>query len=114
MPAIYHSQSQISFTDHPRFANVRIAALVTSRESRAVSVSLLAIAPGAEVPVHTHDPQVDSIYVVAGQGEILVNGGWQQVMAGDHIFVPEKEEHGVRNTGEAILRLFVHHSPPLL
>jgi quercetin dioxygenase-like cupin family protein len=114
MRSIFCPQGQVVFSDHPRFANVSLAVLVSSRDTGAVSVSMLAIAPAAEVPVHTHDPQVDSIYVVAGGGEILINGRWQQVTDGDYIFVPECEKHGVRNTGPTSLRLLVHHSPPLL
>ena len=105
---------EIRFSDHPRFANVKIAALVTGKKTDTVSVCLLDIAPHTEIPVHTHDPQVDSIFVVAGQGKAFVNGNWRDIEAGDYIFVPVLEEHGIRNSGAASLRLFVHHSPPLL
>jgi quercetin dioxygenase-like cupin family protein len=99
---------------HPRFAGVRIAVLVSSKESAAVGVSVLEIEPGTVVPVHTHDPQIDSIYVVSGAGEALLNGDWKHVSEGDHLFIPPGIEHGVRNTGDRPLTLFVHHSPPLI
>jgi quercetin dioxygenase-like cupin family protein len=114
MNSIFYPHAQIAYSDHPRFAGVKIAVLVSSRDTGAMSVSMLSIAPAAEIPVHTHDPQVDSIHVVAGRGEILVNGQWQGVSGGDYIFVPKGVEHGVRNTGPEPLRLLVHHSPPLL
>jgi quercetin dioxygenase-like cupin family protein len=114
MRSIFWPQERVVFSDHPRFANVSLAVLVSSRDTGTVSVSMLAIAPAAGIPVHTHDPQVDSIYVVAGSGEIFVNGGWQQVTGGDYVFAPAGEEHGVRNTGATSLQLLVHHSPPLL
>ncbi len=106
--------AQISFVDHPKYAKVRIAVLISGKETAAVSVCLLEIAPETEIPVHVHDPQVDSIFVADGQGEAYVNGNWQKIAAGDYIFVPSPEEHGIRNTSAAPLRLFVHHSPPLL
>lgn len=105
--------SIIEFADHPRFAGVRIAVLVSAKDSDAVSVSLLEISPGVEVPIHTHDPQMDSIFVLSGQGEAYIRGSWQSVGPGDHIFAPSGAEHGVRNTGKDILKLFIHHSPPL-
>lgn len=114
MQTLFSRASTLAFADHPRFAGVKIAVLVSGKDSSAVSVSVLDIAPGVEIPVHTHDPQLDSIYVVSGRGEAYVNGAWQAVEAGDHIFAPKTVEHGMRNAGDGPLRLFVHHSPPIL
>jgi quercetin dioxygenase-like cupin family protein len=61
-----------------------------------------------------HDPHVDSILVISGKGEAYVNGRWESVEAGDYIFVPKGDEHGIRNAGDGYLKIFVHHSPPLL
>jgi len=102
------------FTDHPKFKGVSIAVLVKSEDTAAVSVSQLVIEPGIAIPVHTHDPQIDSILVVAGHGEGYINGDWQEIGPGDYLFVPAEVEHGIRNTGDAPLVLFVHHSPPLI
>ncbi len=106
-------ESSIEFADHPKFAGVRIAVLINAKDSDKVSVSLLKISPGVEIPVHTHDPQLDSIFVLAGYGEAYIDGAWRSVKAGDHIFAPSGAEHGVRNTGKDVLKLFIHHSPPL-
>ena len=99
--------------DHPLFKGVRIAKLVTKERSTAVGVSLLEIAPGVEIPVHTHESSIDSIYVVEGEGEAMVDGAWQEIRAGDYVFVDAGEEHGVRSSEDTGLRLFVVHSPPL-
>lgn len=113
MQALLSKRPEITFSDHPRFAGVRIAVLVNSKLSKAVSVSLLEIAPGVEIPVHTHDPQLDSIFILSGQGEAYIDGLWRAVESGDHVFAPSGAEHGVRNTGNDVLKLFIHHSPPL-
>ncbi|HDQ40430.1 MAG TPA: cupin domain-containing protein [Desulfonatronum sp.] len=105
--------SNIDFADHPRFAGVKIAVLVSGKDSDTVSVSVLEISPGVEIPVHTHDPQMDSIFVVSGHGDAYVNGAWQTVEAGDYVLAPKKAEHGMRNRGTGPLTLFIHHSPPL-
>ncbi|MFP4111320.1 MAG: cupin domain-containing protein, partial [Desulfonatronovibrio sp.] len=101
------------YQDHPKFSGVRMAMLVAEGRSDMVSVSELIIDPGVTVPVHTHEVQADSIYVVSGQGEALVNGDWLGVGPGDHVFVLPGAEHGIRNTGSSPLKLFIHHSPPL-
>jgi len=107
------SKAGRTFADHPKFRGVRFAPLVSSKDSGTVSVSVLEIGFGIEIPVHTHDPQVDSIFVVEGEGEAYVNGRWETVTEGDYVFVPAGVEHGIRNTGRSTLTLFVHHAPPL-
>lgn len=114
MSAKFHPAKTRAFSDHPKFSGVQIAALVTGRDTDTVSVSQLIIAPGVAIPVHIHDPQVDSILIVSGHGEGYVTGEWRAVSPGDHLFVPAEVEHGIRNTGSEPLVLFVHHSPPLL
>ncbi len=111
--AYFYKEKEIEFRDHPKFEGVKLAVLVDSSKNREVSISLLEIAPGVEIPIHTHERQIDSIYVLSGQGEAYVNGAWLAIEGGDYIFVPVKEEHGIRNTGKDPLRLFVVHSPPL-
>jgi len=114
MQTIFHDCAKITFTDHPRFANVKLAVLVSQTDTDAVSVSQLLIAPATEIPIHTHEPQTDSIFVMAGSGQAYVNGEWRPIAPGDYIFVPATVEHGIRNTGPTTLKLFIHHSPPLL
>ncbi|NNG47503.1 MAG: cupin domain-containing protein [Deltaproteobacteria bacterium] len=105
---------EMTFTLHPKFPDVRMAIMITGKDTDANSVCLLDIAPGKSIPIHTHDPQVDSILVISGKGEAYVNGGWELIEAGDYIFVPKGEDHGIRNTGHDYLKIFVHHSPPIL
>jgi quercetin dioxygenase-like cupin family protein len=86
MKTKFFSNRKMLFAKHPRFDNVMMATFVTWEETDSASVCLLDIAPETEIPVHTHDPQVDSIFVVAGQGEAFVNGKWENIEAGDYIF----------------------------
>ena len=102
------------FNDHPKFSGVKMAVFVTGRDTDAVSVCQLIIEPGITIPVHTHDPQVDSIFILSGKGEAYVNGKWRQVEPGDYLFFPAGVEHATRNSGSEPLVLFVHHAPPLL
>jgi len=111
--AYFFRAEEITFQDHPKFQGVQIAILVDSTKNSQASVSMLKIAPGVTIPIHTHDPQIDSIFVLEGEGEAFINGQWEKIKAGDYIFIPAKEEHGVKNTGSKDLRLFVVHSPPL-
>jgi len=102
------------FADHPKFSGVKMAVFVTGSNTDTVSVCQLVLEPGTTIPVHTHDPQADSIYIVAGKGEAYVNGDWRELAPGDYIFFPPGVEHATRNRGSEPLVLLVHHSPPLL
>ncbi len=111
--AYFYRAEEIKYNDHPKFKGVKLALLVDSKKSPQASVSMLLIEPEVEIPIHTHEEQIDSIYVLEGAGQAYVNGKWEEIKAGDYIFVPPKEEHGVKNTGTQPLKLFIVHSPPL-
>ena len=102
------------FNDHPKFSGVKMAVFVTGKDTDTISVCQLIIEPGITIPVHTHEPQVDSIFIVSGKGEAYVNGKWRQVGPGDYLFFPSGVEHATRNYSREPLVLFVHHAPPLL
>ena len=112
METRFYPQQEMIFTRHPDFDNVKAAFIVTGKESDLASVCLVEIAPGTETPVHTHEEQADSVFVVQGKGETYVNGNWQPIEPGDYLFIPAGGEHGTRNTGSGPLRLFVRHTPP--
>lgn len=56
------------------------------------------IAPDGHTPRHAHAWEHEMFYH-AGEGEVFGNGKWNKVKAGSVIFVPENEEHQIRNTG---------------
>ncbi|AEH44869.1 Cupin 2 conserved barrel domain protein [Thermodesulfatator indicus DSM 15286] len=104
---------EVKFENHPKFSGVKWFPMIDKNKTDRVSVCYLLIEPGVEIPVHIHDPEIDSILVLEGEAEIYMNGGWHKVEAGDYLFVPAKEEHGVKNIGKTPLKLFIVHSPPL-
>ncbi len=101
------------FEEHPKFQRVRLAKLAGKDQQSPAGISMLELEPGAEVPVHTHENSIDSIYVMSGNAEIYHDGQWHHASEGDYCFVPAGEEHGVKNQGKRILRLFIVHSPAL-
>lgn len=111
--AYFYRKEEIRFGPHPKFQGVGLALLIDQNKDPRLSVSMLSIEPGVEIPIHTHETQADSIYVLSGRGEAYVNGAWQKIGPGDYLLVPPQEEHGVRNTGQEPLILFIVHSPPL-
>jgi len=56
------------------------------------------IAPGGHTPKHTHDWEHE-IFVHSGDGQIFGNGTWNSFKTGNVVFVPNNEEHQIRNSG---------------
>lgn len=65
------------------------------------------IPPGAGIGAHRHDRGRELYYVVAGRGTMTTNGETFKVGAGDLILNEPGDTHGLVNTSDAELRLFV-------
>lgn len=57
------------------------------------------VQPGGHTPHHSHDFEHE-VYVVDGEGAILLNGQQQPIRGGDVIYVPANEVHQFRATGK--------------
>ncbi len=60
---------------------------------------LFELEPGGYTPRHSH-PWEHEIFVHSGSGAVLKDGEWVKVEPGTAIFIPQDEEHQLRNTGE--------------
>ncbi|MBX3363741.1 MAG: cupin domain-containing protein [Phycisphaeraceae bacterium] len=69
-------------------------ALMIGREHGAPHFSLrhFRVEPGGHTPRHSHDYEHE-VFVVAGQGTVLLEGSTHPIKAGDTILVPANEEH---------------------
>jgi len=54
---------------------------------------------GGSTPYHTHAWEHE-VYVVAGSGTVVSADGTTPVSAGDYVFVPPRDEHQFKNSGE--------------
>lgn len=60
--------------------------------------------PGSETPYHYHNERESIIIFISGRGTELVEGGKMAMEAGDILFIPAKEKHGLVNDGDKDLR----------
>lgn len=69
---------------------------------------------GTQIGHHFHTVSDEIVVVVGGKGEILVNGEWKTVAAGDVHVCPRGIVHDTRATGENLqyLSIFTPHLPP--
>jgi mannose-6-phosphate isomerase-like protein (cupin superfamily) len=63
------------------------------------------LGPGDWLGLHRHAPP-EVYYVFAGAGILSLEGREVPVSAGSAVFIPGMAEHGIRQTGNEVLRLF--------
>jgi quercetin dioxygenase-like cupin family protein len=66
---------------------------------RSLSVWLQTIDPGAATPPHRHDCD-EVVVVLAGRGDLHVDGGVESFGPGQTIVLPAEIEHQIVNSGE--------------
>jgi mannose-6-phosphate isomerase-like protein (cupin superfamily) len=71
----------------------------------AVTCGVTELGPGDWLGLHRHAP-AEVYYVFAGTGIVTLEDQEVQVKAGTAVFIPGMAEHGIRQTGNEILRLF--------
>jgi mannose-6-phosphate isomerase-like protein (cupin superfamily) len=82
--------------------------LFTATKSQLV---LMSLRPGEEIGTEVH--KVDqALYVVDGEGKVVLDGAGQDFTKGAIVVVPAGVEHNVINAGDEPMKLFTIYSPP--
>lgn len=82
--------------------------IVTAEKSQVV---LMALQPGEEIGMEVHDGD-QIIYVVEGDGLVVLDGAEHEVEKGVLIVVPAGVRHNLSNTEDEPLKLFTIYAPP--
>jgi mannose-6-phosphate isomerase-like protein (cupin superfamily) len=79
-------------------------------QARHLTTTLVQIDSGGEQRVHAHAPE--QVYLILdGSGTMTVGTETQEVAVGDCVFIPSDTPHGIRNTGQDLLRYFTAAAP---
>ena len=62
--------------------------------------------PGASLGRHTHETNSEIIYIISGNGKMLINDGEERLEAGTAHYCPKGENHGLINDGTEDLIFF--------
>ncbi len=73
----------------------------------------VAAEPGSETLIHYHPEQEETYQVLAGTLEVLRDGQWQAVPAGESLTIPPGAVHAFRNASDAPVRFLNVHRPAL-
>ena len=93
--------------DDPVRGRLRFRTLFSqgSTETAGMTCGVTELGPGDWLGLHRHAPP-EVYYVFAGAGIVSLEGREIPVSAGSAVFIPGMAEHGIRQTGDEILRLF--------
>jgi mannose-6-phosphate isomerase-like protein (cupin superfamily) len=75
-----------------------------------LTTTLVEIESGGEQRIHQHSPE-QVYFILAGAGEMSVDGETRMVGPGDCVFVPSGNSHGITNRGPGLLRYFSAAAP---
>jgi quercetin dioxygenase-like cupin family protein len=70
--------------------------LIQGDGAASVSLGRIGLLPDVTLPEHAHDVSAEILYVVAGKGEVLVDGEPFPFEAGSAIHIPPKTKHSFR------------------
>ena len=73
---------------------------------------LMALPKGGEIGAEVHTENDQFFRVEEGEGEVEIDGTAHRIRAGSGVVVPAGARHNVRNTGNAMLRLYSLYGPP--
>jgi quercetin dioxygenase-like cupin family protein len=75
------------------------AQMIKVAEDETATINIGRFAPGAEVKSHFHKSHSETIYVVEGNGQMVMDGKTLEVKPGAVIFNTMNKAHAVKNTG---------------
>ncbi len=97
---------------HTRTTNRRLLGPGTGGSSR-FEVIYGEIEAGGQADLHAHDIQEQAIYVLAGKGEVEIDGQCTMVEPQDFIYLPPGITHKLAPREGSSLKLLIIYSPPL-
>jgi quercetin dioxygenase-like cupin family protein len=81
-------------------------------ESKYCSVCVIRIPPGERVrPAHSHPQGEEVIYIMTGEGRVLVDGDVARVRAGSTVLFPQGAVHMVHNTSAEEMKVVCFFAP---
>ncbi|MCL4301870.1 MAG: cupin domain-containing protein [Anaerolineae bacterium] len=106
-PVILHTAGCEEGWDDELHGRVQWRTLFSAERTstEALTAGVAEIRPGNRLKVHRHAP-AELYYLLAGEGMVTIDGTEYPVGVGTAVFIPGNAAHGIRNTGQTLLRFF--------
>lgn len=97
--------------DFPGFGHRIISKVSAAATGGTVSVAEVIAQPGGGVPLHVHDREEETFYVLEGRFSFQVGEDIIEAGPGDTVYGPRQTAHSWRCTGDGESRMFALFSP---
>jgi len=75
-------------------------------------IVIMSIPPGGEIGEEVHPANDQILFLVSGEGKVLLNGKEGVFRSGDIVLVKAGTRHNFINTGDTDLKIITMYSPP--
>jgi len=106
-------EKEIMWAPHPTLP-IQIKSFLSKRDDQGdVTIFLVKLPAGKDIPVHVHETQEDIIFILAGKAKMWIDGvGDFDIEKGTFVRVPKNTKHRIYNVTKDILNYDVF-TPPL-
>jgi len=107
------NEREVEWSPHPVLP-IQIKNFLSRRDDQGdITIFLVKLPAGREIPVHVHETQEDIIFILAGKARMWIDGvGDFDIEKGTFIRVPKNTKHRIYDVTEDILNYDVF-TPPL-
>jgi len=111
----YHhiETSQTDWLPHARIAALETKPLITAQQNPSMSLSVIRLPAGKEIPVHIHAASTENFFGLEGHSICSVGGDRFDFGHGSCVSVPAGVEHGMVNESEEDMLFLAIFTPPL-
>lgn len=104
-------ESEIQEVEHPgRF--MRWIANEDSLDAKQLSSCIIRVLPGEAVrPAHSHPLSEELIYIITGNGKVMIENEVGEVRAGSAILFEQGKVHMLKNTGNEEMKVICFFAP---
>jgi len=90
-----------------------ILKLPQAEKTSFLTFGIVEIAPGKNTNEHSHDTGEEFMFVIKGNGSVVLDKKEFKIIEGDLIFLRSHQSHQIINKGKKYLKLLISVSPPL-
>lgn len=104
-------ESEVDEVEHPG-RHMRWLANEQTLPAKNLSVCVIRVDPGETVrPAHSHPNSEELIYIITGQGKVMIEDKVAPVRAGSAVLFQQGKVHMLKNTGDTEMKVICFFAP---
>jgi mannose-6-phosphate isomerase-like protein (cupin superfamily) len=104
----------VPWKGHERFPGMLMKTLIRSKENPHLSLNIVRVPVGVELTYHDHANEVETVYMISGEGTLTLGETEVPFQAGQVVALPPGLKHCLKNTGTEEIQMITIFTPPLV